>query len=83
MLEEVAGIEKIISMKYFTSVDFFIPDGRSARAHKFITKVIGDLSAGENLFDKEKSKWLKVAELGKYPLSPDLKILLPKLKNLV
>ena len=81
LLEEVSGVEEITFMEYFDQVEFQIPDGREAIAHKFITKIKGDLSPKEDLFDKNKSKYLPLDGLEKFPLSPDLKLLLPKLKN--
>jgi 8-oxo-dGTP pyrophosphatase MutT (NUDIX family) len=77
--EEVAGIESIIALSYFKSVEFHTPDGREALAHKFIIRVKGLLHPKEKGFDKEKSRWIPVRELYKYPLSPDLKLLVPAL----
>ena len=81
LLEEVTGVKEIESMNYFGRVEFEAPVGRKAIAHKFVTKVIGELSPGEDIFDTEKSKWIKINELDKYPLSTDLKLLLPKIKE--
>ncbi|MCF7866896.1 NUDIX domain-containing protein [Candidatus Woesearchaeota archaeon] len=80
LLEEVSGIN-VISMDYFGSVAFLIPDGRKAIAHKFITKIKGNPYPNETLFDKDKSKWINLSDLEKEPISPDLKLFLPKLKS--
>lgn len=77
LLEEVGGIEKIVSMIYFKSIGFKIPDGREAIAHKFITRIKGNPYPQERGFDKEKSRWIPLAELYRYPLSPDLSLLVP------
>ena len=82
LLEEVAEIKEIVSMEYFTSIKFIIPDGRTAIANKFITQIKGNLSAKEeDLFDKDKSRWISLKELENYSLSPDLILLLPKIKD--
>lgn len=81
LLEEISGIKEIKSMEYFDCVEFIIPDGRNAIAHKFITKIIGDIMPKEALFDKEKSKWFKISELENVKISPDLELLLYKLKQ--
>ncbi len=77
LLEEVGGIEKVVSMTYFKSIEFVTPDGRDAIAHKFITRIKGYLYPAERGFDKEKSRWIPLAELYRYPLSPDLSLLVP------
>lgn len=81
LLEEVSGITEIVSMEFFLAVKFKVPDGRTAIANKFITRVKGRLCPREDHFDAEKSKWIKVDKLEKYPLSPDLKMLLPAIKE--
>lgn len=77
LLEEVGGIEKVVSMNYFKSIEFVTPDGREAIAHKFITRIKGNPYPQERGFDKEKSRWIPLAELYRYPLSPDLSLLVP------
>lgn len=79
--EEVSGIERILSMRYFQAVRFNVPDGREATAHKFIVRVKGELKPKEDNFDPRKSKWLPIANLEHYRLSPDLKILVPRIKE--
>ena len=81
LLEEVKGIEEISSMEYFAKVKLHFLDGRKAIAHKFITKVKGFLSPQEDIFDQKKSGYLPLSQLENYPLSPDLKLLLPKIKK--
>lgn len=75
--EEVAGIERIVSMSYFKSIEFITPDDREALAHKFITRIRGHPYPREKGFDRQKSRWIPLLELYKYPLSPDLKLLVP------
>jgi 8-oxo-dGTP pyrophosphatase MutT (NUDIX family) len=82
LIEEVGGIEEVISMEYFDKVEFKTPDGRDAVAHKFITRVKGNLFAQEEVFDKEKSTYLELAEIDQHPLSPDLSYFIPALKQL-
>lgn len=83
LLEEVAGIKEVISMEYFGKIEFQTPRGRKGVAHKFITKIKGSPSPNEDIFDREKSKYLPINQLEKYPLSSDLKLLVPKLKKLL
>jgi len=79
--EELGKNVKIESLKLFSKVEFIIPDGRKAIAYKFITKIIsGKLEIREPaIFSK--FKWFPIQNLEKYPISPDLKIILPKLKE--
>lgn len=81
LLEEISGIEEIESMEYFDNIKFTIPDGRKATAYKFVTRVSGNIEPKEDLFDKEKSKWFKISELDEIKISPDLELLLYKLKE--
>ncbi|MFH1636957.1 MAG: NUDIX hydrolase [Candidatus Woesearchaeota archaeon] len=80
--EEIGGV-KIGELKYFGNTDFTIPDGRLGVAHKFVTRLIeGEPRIKEpELF--EWFDWLQLEKLEKFQLSPDLKILLPKLKKLI
>ncbi|MBU4456900.1 MAG: NUDIX hydrolase, partial [Nanoarchaeota archaeon] len=77
VFEELGDKIKIEKLKYFGEIEFIIPDGRLAIAHKFITKIVsGEPKINEaNLFLK--MDWLPLKHLGKYPISPDLKRLLP------
>lgn len=81
LCEEVGGIKEITFMGYFGNVKFEIPDGRSATAHKFITKVKGRLYAKEDIFDKKKSMFIPFSKLIQYPLSRDLQMFLPKINS--
>jgi len=80
LYEELGKNIKIAKIKYFGKVEFTIPDGRPAVAHKFITKIINgtpELNEPE-VFDK--FDYLPIEKLENYPISPDLKLLLKKLK---
>jgi hypothetical protein len=70
-------------MEYFDKIDFTIPDGRTATAHKFITKLEGKLSPNEDIYDREKSKFIPIDKLRNFPLSLDLQKLLPKILKLI
>lgn len=83
LLEEVGGIQEIISIRYFDKIQFTVPDGRSAIAYKFITTVKGKLFPNEEIFDKEKSGYIAIDKLSEFSLSPDLKKLLPKIQKLI
>lgn len=81
ILEEL-GQEIILSeLKYFGKVEFTIPDGRKATANKFTTRII---SGKPRLNEPElfsKLDYLPIKNLENYPISPDLKLLLPKIKE--
>ncbi len=81
LYEELGENIKIEKLTYFDKVEFKIPDGRLAIANKFITRIkSGTPIVNEpNIF--EKFDYLPIMQLEKYPLSPDLKLLLPKLKK--
>lgn len=81
LFEEVDGIKEIVYRRYYRSVTFKTPDGREAIAHKFIIKIKGELKPKEDIFDLEKSRWLRIKDLEKYPLSPDLKLLVERIKK--
>ena len=68
--------------EYFGKVDFKTRDGRDAIAHKFVTKIIsGEPSINEpEIFSG--MRWIKISELEKNVLSPDLILLLPKIRKL-
>lgn len=83
LLEEVSGIENIYSMKHFSDVKFSIPDGRKGVAHKFLTVADGNFQVGEpDIFDSKKSGIIKIQDLDKIKLSPDLVLIREKLKKL-
>ncbi len=79
--EEVVGIERISKPWYFGWCTFIIPDGRRAVVHKFAAYLLaGTPEVGEpEVFSA--CQWLPVKELQNYPLSPDLKKLLPKIQE--
>ncbi len=79
--EELGSKLKVSPLQYFGNVEFIIPDGRLAVAHKFTTKIISGephLAEPETF---EKLDWLQINHLESYPLSPDLRLLLPKIKQ--
>lgn len=81
MLEELGGDIEAEELKYFDKVAFTIPDGRLAVANKFLTRIIsGTPRIGEpELFSK--LDYLPIERLEEYPISPDLQLLLTKLKD--
>ncbi len=79
---EELGTEMVLDkLTYFGNVDFVIPDGREAVAHKFVTRIIsGAPKINEpELFNR--MDYLPISRLEEYEISPDLKLLLPKLKE--
>ncbi len=81
--EELGNDIKLKKLKYFGNVEFIIPDGRLAIANKFLTEII----AGKPKNNEEgiflKIEYLSIQTLERYPLSPDLKLLLPKIKDYI
>lgn len=79
--EELGNGIKLAKLKYFGKAEFTIPDGRLAVANKLITKIISGkpVLAEPELFSA--IKWLPLERLAEYPVSPDLKLLAPKLKE--
>lgn len=79
--EELGYGIKIEKLRYFGNVEFIIPDGRRAVANKFITRIV----SGNPIINEpevfSKLDYLPITSLEKYPISPDLKLLLPKLKE--
>lgn len=78
--EELGGNIKVGKLQYFGEIEFIIPDGRLAIAHKFITRII---SGKPRICEPElfsKLDYLPISHLENYPISPDLKRLLPELK---
>ena len=78
--EELGENVKVQGMELFESVNFTIPDGRKAVTHKFVTKISGRpvLNEPEQF---SRIEWLPIERLEEFPVSPDLKILAPKLKE--
>lgn len=82
LFEEIKGVTKIISMDYFDGREVKIKDGRIAMAHKFITKIEGNPEPNEDIFDKEKSRWIPIEELSKHEISLTIRPILHKLTSL-
>ncbi len=81
LFEELGNDIKIDELQYFTKIEFTIPDGRKAVAHKFITKI---LSGEPKLNEPEvfnKLEYLPIKRLEEFPISPDLKLIINLLKN--
>jgi ADP-ribose pyrophosphatase YjhB (NUDIX family) len=81
--EEVGKSIKVGELKIFSEMEFTIPDGRQAKLTKFLAKSFtGEPKLMEpEIFDH--FKWIPIRDLEKYTLSPDLKELTPKLKQLL
>ena len=79
--EELGDKIKLKDPEYFANTAFTIPDGRRAVAHKFLTKII----SGEPIVNEpenfDRLEFLPVKNLEDFPISPDLKILLPQIKE--
>ncbi len=79
--EELGNDIKVEELKYFGKAEFTTPKGKLAIANKFKTKII---SGKPKLCEPKvfsKFDYLPINKLEEYPISPDLKILLPKLKE--
>jgi len=81
--EELGDDFKTEKFEFFGNVSFTIPDGRLAIANKFITKIVSGTPRVNEPERFAKFDFLPIEKLDEYPISPDLKLLLPKLKNLV
>jgi 8-oxo-dGTP pyrophosphatase MutT (NUDIX family) len=66
---------------YFEKIEFKIPDGRNAIANKFLTKVIHGVPQVNEPERFSEIKWIPMERLNEEPISPDLKLLLPKIKE--
>ena len=80
--EELGDDIQVSDLEYFGCVEFKIPDGRLAIAHKFLTKII---SGRPKINEPEiftKFDYLPLDRLEVHPISPDLKLLLNKLKDI-
>lgn len=79
--EELGNGIRLAKLKYFGKAEFTIPDGRLAVANKFVTKIISGkpVLAEPELFSK--FEWLPLEKLAEYSVSPDLKLLAPRLKD--
>ncbi|MGV8162022.1 MAG: NUDIX hydrolase [Candidatus Nanoarchaeia archaeon] len=79
--EELGAEFETDPLVYFGSVEFKTPDGRIAIANKFITQITSGTPKVNEPKIFEKFEYIKISELEKYNLSPDLKLLLPKIKK--
>jgi 8-oxo-dGTP pyrophosphatase MutT (NUDIX family) len=80
-LREEIGNVKTEGLRYFGKVEFIIPDGKKAIANKFLTRII---SGKPQIAEPEKFsrlEYLPISRLEEYPISPDLKLLMPVLKE--
>lgn len=81
LYEELGKEIKFDKLNYFGKVGFTAPDGRKITANKFLTKII----SGKPIINEpeifSKMDYLPVESLEDYPISPDLKLFLPKLKK--
>ncbi len=83
-LHEELGTSIVLEQpSYFGNVEFDLPDGRHAVAHKFLVKYVSGkaLVQEPDLFTH--ARWISLVQLQTVQLSPDLGILLPQLLRLV
>lgn len=73
------GVEKL---EYFGNIEFTIPDGRAAVAHKFTTRITSGTPRITEPDTFSRLDYLPIARLEQYSISPDLKLLLPRIKEL-
>lgn len=83
LYEELGDNIKIGKLKYFDKVAFTIPDGRPAIANKFLTKIISGIPKINEPERFSQLDYLPIDRLEEYSLSPDLSLLLPKLKGYI
>jgi len=83
LYEELGNDIKIKKLEYFGNIAFDIPDGRLAVANKFITSIISGNPRVNEPERFSKYDYLPIEYLEDYPISPDLKLLLPKLKKYI
>lgn len=83
LFEELGDDIKVEQLEYFGKVAFTIPDGRLAIANKFVTKILSGKPKVNEPGDFSTFDYLPIETLEKYPISPDLKLLIPKLKELL
>jgi len=77
--EELGDNFEVSRLKYFGSVEFTIPDGREAVAHKFISRIISGTPIVNEPELFSEIKYFSISELGTQPISPDLKLFLERL----
>ena len=79
--EELGEEIKLEELVFFDKVEFEIPDGRKAIANKFITRIISGMPKVNEPERFSEYKWIAIKDLENYPTSPDLKLLLEKIKE--
>ncbi len=79
--EELGNDIKIEKLRYFGSVEFTVPDGRTAIANKFITRIVSGTPRINEPQTFSKLDYLPIQTLEVYPISPDLKLFLLKLNK--
>ena len=81
LYEELGNDIRVEKLVFFDKVEFDIPDGRHGIANKFLTRIIsGEPRVNEpRIFSR--FDYLPIGDLEKYQLSPDLKLLIQKLKE--
>lgn len=79
--EELGDDVQVKKLEYFGNVAFDIPGGKLAIANKFVTSIISGTPRVNEPERFSKCDYLPIEHLGDYPISPDLKLLLPKLKE--
>lgn len=82
LFEELGKDIQVSPLKYFCKVEFIIPDGRKAIAYKFITKILYGTPIITEPETFSKLDYLPLSDLENYSISPDLKLLVNKLKKL-
>ncbi len=81
LFEELGNELVFEDLTYFGKINFIIPGGRKGIAHKFATKVLNGKPRINEPEKFSKMDWLPIKELEKYPLSPDLILLISRLKK--
>ncbi|MBW2971036.1 NUDIX hydrolase [Candidatus Woesearchaeota archaeon] len=82
LFEELGNSIKVEPLCYLGCVDFKTPIGKPATSHKFLTKIFEGKPKINEPKQFSKLEYLPIKELQKYPISPDLRVLLPKLQSL-
>jgi 8-oxo-dGTP pyrophosphatase MutT (NUDIX family) len=81
IVEELGDGFTFSPLKFFAKVEFKTPDGRNAIANKFVTSILsGNPKIGE-IENFDKLEYLPIESLETYPISPDLRLLLDKVKG--
>ncbi len=79
--EELGKDIKLAGLSYLGKVEFVIPDGRTAIANKFLTKIVSGTPKLNEPDKFSKMDYLLVKKLKEYPISPDLQLFLDELKS--